>query len=199
VASIQASGKTLLSPINDILDLSKVESGKFELEYRPADVHAAVQDLERLFTATAAQKGIDFTVDIDVSLPGVLVIDEIRLRQVLVNLVSNAVKFTEQGGVGVRVSAAPTGERTVDLTFEVTDSGVGIPKDQQERIFGAFEQRDGQSINEFGGTGLGLAITSQLVALMGGELTVSSVVGEGSTFTVQLPKVTIGDAEALDK
>jgi PAS domain S-box-containing protein len=201
IESMQSSGQSLLSLINDILDLSKVESGDFDLEYRVADAHAVLRDLERLFGNAAAEKGIDLAIDIDESFPGVLVIDEIRLRQILVNLTSNAVKFTEQGGVVVRaqatVNATAAAADAVDLTFAISDSGVGIPKDQQERIFGSFEQRDGQSINEYSGTGLGLALTRQLVTLMHGEVLLSSELGKGSTFTVLLPDVTVGDVAGL--
>ncbi|MBT5056359.1 MAG: response regulator [Gemmatimonadetes bacterium] len=198
VASIQASGKSLLSLINDILDLSKVESGKLDLELRPADAHSVVYDLERLFRQRAESKGIGLKIEIDESFPAVLIIDEIRLRQILVNLVSNAVKFTDTGEVGVRAAAESTGDQQVTLRIEVTDSGIGIPADQHERIFGLFEQQEGQSINEYGGTGLGLAITRQLVTLMGGSIDLSSTPGEGTTFIVELPRVQVAAAAAAD-
>lgn len=130
VASIQTSGKKLLSLINDILDLSKVESGKLELAYRPADIHAAVRDVERMLGSRATDKGIDLQVTIESSVPGVLVVDEVRVRQLLLNLVSNAVKFTEKGHVWVVAQATPPADNKVDLTLTVSDTGVGIPPDQ---------------------------------------------------------------------
>ena len=198
VTSIQASGKTLLSLINDILDLSKVESGKLDLESRPADVHAVFRDLERLFGRRTQEKGIRLEIDIDDSLPPVLVIDEVRLRQIFVNLVSNAVKFTDHGHVRIHASASVEADGRVTIEARVEDTGQGIPADQHERIFGLFEQQEGQSINEYGGTGLGLAITRQLVQLMNGTVNLVSEPGKGSTFTIMLKDIEVAAAGALE-
>jgi signal transduction histidine kinase/ligand-binding sensor domain-containing protein/DNA-binding NarL/FixJ family response regulator len=197
VQSIQSSSRRLLSLVNDILDLSKVESDELVLELRPADVHALFRDVERGYLKRASEKGVQLTVEFDENLAPVLELDEHRLRQILNNLVSNAVKFTEQGEVTIRVAGDASGSDTVDLSIQVADTGIGIPKDQHERIFAAFEQSEGQSINEYGGTGIGLALTNQLVALMQGEISMESRVGEGSTFVIHLPGVRVSESRLL--
>ena len=195
--SIQTAGKSLLALINDILDLSKIEAGKLELEYRPTDSRALFREMETIFAQRVSEKGLEFQVDVAAELPRVLVLDETRMRQILINLVGNAVKFTEQGRVGLSATAVQGDADRMDLSFAVEDTGIGIPDAQQERIFGAFEQQEGQSANEYGGTGLGLAITRRLVEMMNGEISVVSQVGEGSAFRVVLRGVEIADEEAL--
>ncbi|MBT5058869.1 MAG: response regulator, partial [Gemmatimonadetes bacterium] len=196
---IRSSGKSLLGLINDILDLSKVEAGKLELELGAVDLAAICRDMGPIFSQRVEEKGIDFQVVVDEALSPVLVLDEVRLRQVLINLVGNAIKFTEQGQV--RLSVAPRFSKDttsrLDVLLSVTDSGIGIPTDQQESIFGAFEQTKGQSYSQFGGTGLGLAITRRLVEMMGGQIGVESAMGEGSTFEVLLRDVEIASVEEL--
>jgi len=195
--SIQMSGKSLLTLINDILDLSKVEAGKLELEYRPTDSRSLFQEMETIFSQRVSQKNLDFQIDISSDLPPALVLDETRLRQVLINLIGNAVKFTDQGDIKLAASGVQRGLHRADMSFSVKDTGVGIPPDQQGKVFGAFEQREGQSVNEYGGTGLGLAITKRLVEMMGGEISVESEVGKGSIFHVVLKNVEIAAEDTL--
>lgn len=189
--SIQTSGKSLLTLINDILDLSKVEAGKIELEYSAVNPHGIFKELEIIFSQKIAEKQLDFIIEIDANLPEALILDEIRLRQVLLNLVGNAIKFTKKGFVKVSVNERFNTEdhSDLDLVFSVEDSGIGIPQGQSQAIFDPFEQQKGQSQYQYGGTGLGLAITKRLVALMGGHIFVTSKVGEGSSFNVVLENV----------
>jgi signal transduction histidine kinase/DNA-binding response OmpR family regulator len=241
--AISASGRTLLTLINDILDLSKIEAGKLELQYEPVCVERLVEEIQKLFSIKAGEKGVGLFAEIDSKLPRGLSLDEVRLRQVLFNVVGNALKFTEKGHVKIRawaemgsagaspavfgalaehadaaspspslkaratldsVGEAPTGapeagalpendldETRVNLFLEIEDTGIGIPKDQQETIFGAFAQVSGQSTRKFGGTGLGLAITKRLTEMMHGTITLDSELGQGSTFRFVFPHVAI--------
>ncbi|MEH6580202.1 MAG: ATP-binding protein [Amphritea sp.] len=200
LGSIQTSGKTLLTLINDILDLSKVEAGKLELEYAPVDPRGVFREMEPVFSQKMAEKNLDFSVAFGSELPQALILDEARVRQVLTNLIGNAVKFTDQGHVKLSVrNLHPEEDRSkLDLLIEVEDTGKGIPKDQKERIFGAFEQQRGQRISEYGGTGLGLAISKRLVGLMGGEIQVTSEEGRGSTFQVILREVPVAAVTKLE-
>jgi PAS domain S-box-containing protein len=189
--AIKTSGKTLLQLINDILDLSKIEASKFALQYAPVSVSALLEDMDIVFSQKSADKSIDFSLLIDENLPTSLLLDEIRLRQVLLNLIGNAIKFTDHGFVKVAVFVNFTElPNTVNLKFEISDSGMGIPKEQQEKIFAAFTQQDNQSV-EYGGTGLGLTICRRLLELMHGNIEVESQVGVGSCFTLILNNVAI--------
>ena len=185
--SIKAGSRSLLTLINDILDLSRVEAGKMRLEYGPLDLSRLLEDVRHIFSIRAREKGLELAFEMDENMPPVMVLDETRLRQVLFNLVGNAIKFTDNGEVRVRVawkeSEAP------ELCIEVVDTGIGIPEEQQERIFEAFEQQVGQSSRRYGGTGLGLAISRKLVEMMNGELSVYSQPGEGTAFRVHLRDV----------
>jgi len=195
--TVHRSGTSLLGIINDILYLSKVEAGRLELEAEPLSLRHCVDDVGEMFAVAAEQKGIELRFGVDEGLPGHVVGDESRLRQVLVNLVGNAVKFTDEGEIEVQVrrsdSAAGVGNpgpgRGERLEFLVRDSGVGIEHDAIDRLFEPFSQADASTTRRYGGTGLGLTICRRLVGLMGGELTVTSTVGEGScfSFTVSLP------------
>jgi len=189
--AIQRSGKTLLQLINDILDLSKIEAGKFTLQYTPVSVKTIVNDIQLIFSQKAHDKNIALSVLFDKKLPDALLLDEIRLRQVLLNLVGNAIKFTEQGFIKIRVAVYfKTDINKLNLKIEVYDSGIGISKEQQDKIFAAFTQQENQSV-KFGGTGLGLTISKRLTELMGGHLSVKSKTGKGSCFRVQLKQVEI--------
>ncbi|MGM0450816.1 MAG: ATP-binding protein [Pseudomonadota bacterium] len=185
--SIKAGSRSLLTLINDILDLSRVEAGKMRLEYGPLDLGRLLEDVRHIFEIRAREKGLDLVFEMEEDMPPVMVLDETRLRQVLFNLVGNAIKFTDHGEVRVRV-AWKEGEEP-ELCIDVVDSGVGIPEEQQERIFEAFEQQAGQSSRRYGGTGLGLAISRKLVEMMNGELSVRSQPGKGTTFRVHLRDV----------
>jgi PAS domain S-box-containing protein len=197
--SIQSSGKSLLGLINDILDMSKVEAGKLELEYTTIDASAVFNDMQPIFAQKVDEKGIDFLLDLDESLPPALILDETRLRQVLINLLSNAIKFTEEGHVqlSAQVEKGGDGQSKIDLHLAVEDTGIGIPADQQGKVFGAFEQTKGQSYTKFGGTGLGLAITKKLIEMMDGEVWIESEVGKGSTFHIRLREVAVAAMEDL--
>ena len=182
--SIYASGNDLLALINDILDISKVEAGQMSLEPEAITVDELVTSLERTFLPLAEEKHLAFRVlQHDVG-DAPLYTDRMRLEQILKNLLSNAIKFTEQGSVTLELSTLP-GERIV---FAVKDSGIGIAAEQQETIFEAFRQADGGTSRRYGGTGLGLSISRELAVLLGGEITVSSTPGQGSTFTLTLPR-----------
>ncbi len=191
LASVRTSSKTLLTLINDILDLSKVEAGKIELEYVTVDPYRCCKEIQNMFSRAIEEKGLEFIVEIAPDLPAGLILDEVRVRQVLVNLIGNAVKFTRTGYIklSVRKQAHEQNSDTLDLIFEVSDTGIGISERDQPSIFEAFEQRRGQSVPRYGGTGLGLAITKRLVEMMAGKIAVQSWEGVGSTFTVTLKEV----------
>ncbi|WP_076998215.1 response regulator [Variovorax sp. KK3] len=181
--SIYSSGNDLLMLISDILDISKVEAGKLEIVPEPVSVARLAQGLESVFTPLAAQKDLAFRLVPADGLPASIVTDRQRAEQILKNLLSNALKFTERGEVRLALTPTPGG----GVRFAVTDSGIGIPADQQELIFEAFRQADGTTSRRYGGTGLGLSISRDLTQLLGGTLTVQSVPGQGSTFTLELP------------
>ncbi len=181
--SIYSAGNDLLNLINDILDISKVEAGK--LEIRPENTHVArlVEGLCEMFQPLAADKHLQFEIELQDGAPQMIFTDRQRLEQVLKNLLSNAVKFTDRGNVNLTVSRQPGG-----IAFTVTDSGIGIAREQQESIFEAFRQADGTTNRRYGGTGLGLSISRDLAALLGGSISVSSEPGQGSIFTLVLPE-----------
>lgn len=198
LSSIRAGSRALLTLINDILDLSKVEAGKLHIEYRPISLSPLFDELQKIFTAKIDSKKLQFSVELSKAIPAAVMLDETRIRQVLFNLVGNAIKFTHSGTIYVRAMSEPsTDDGKVDLTIEVEDTGIGIPHDQQERIFRAFEQQEGQSTREYGGTGLGLAISKKLVEMMGGELSIKSEVGKGSCFKVKICNVEIASVDQL--
>jgi PAS domain S-box-containing protein len=181
--TVHSSGSDLLVLINEILDLAKIESGTMDLEVAGIDVGALVGAMERSFEPMAGQGEVSLVVDIAEDLPGEFQSDERRLKQVLKNLLSNAFKFTQRGSV--TLSVATDGPEVV--AFAVTDTGIGIPVQEQQVVFEAFQQVDGSSSRRYGGTGLGLSISREIATLLGGELVVSSAPGEGSTFTLRLP------------
>ncbi len=182
VETIRNSGDALLDIINDILDFSKIESGRLELESHPFDLRQGLEQVLDLFAARCAEKGIELGLYVGAHVPRVVVGDSTRLRQVLVNLVGNAVKFTAQGGIMVSVSAEPA-EAGWRLAFVVEDSGIGIPAGHMDRLFKSFSQGDASTTRRYGGTGLGLAISWRLVELMGGRIVVTSEVGQGTCFS----------------
>ena len=188
VKAVKTSGDTLLSLIGEILDFSKIEAGRLDLDARPFAVAALIEDVVELLAPRAQAKGIEIASFVDDGLPAEVLGDGARMRQVLLNLAGNAVKFTEAGGVAV---VAEPGPRPGDVTFRVRDSGIGIAPDAQARIFEEFEQADGGATRRHGGTGLGLAISQRIVARMGGRIAVESVPGAGACFgfTVALPAV----------
>ena len=187
VRTIRTSGSALLGIINDVLDFSKVEAGHLELESRPFPLLECIEEVLEMVAPAAAEKGLDLGYLPEGGVPEWVVGDSARLRQVLLNLVGNAVKFTHAGEVAVFVSALADSDGLTGIQLAVCDTGIGIPARHQDRLFRPFSQVDASITRRFGGSGLGLAISRRLVRLMNGSLTVESVEGEGSTFSVQIP------------
>ena len=193
IQSLKTSGKSLLNLINDILDLSKVDAGMLHLNYDFIDLKTLFSEIRQMFQIELTQKKLQFSIEIDPTLPAGIFLDEIRLRQVLINLVNNAIKFTDQGTIILRARSdrnliiKPEQKNfTIGLIIEVQDTGVGVTDDFQKIIFDSFTQHEGHDTKRFGGTGLGLAISQKLIRLMGGHLTLQSKLGQGSTFTITL-------------
>ena len=182
ISKIEASSKTLLRIINDILDFSKIEAGKLELENIKFDLDKVFENVSTLYTPSATNKGIDINFDIGELVPDVLKGDSLRLEQIIANLITNAIKFTTRGEVNVAVTLEEEQENKVKLHFSVSDTGIGLTKEQTGRLFTAFTQADNSTTRKYGGTGLGLTITKQFVELMNGNIWVESEYGEGSTF-----------------
>jgi CheY-like chemotaxis protein/HPt (histidine-containing phosphotransfer) domain-containing protein/two-component sensor histidine kinase len=181
------SGRVLMKVLNDILDYSKIESGKLEIESIDFDLRESVEEVMQLFAASADQKGIELACLLDDDVPTALQGDPGRLCQILTNLVGNAVKFTERGEIFVHVTALEKTKDYARLCFEVHDTGIGITPEAQDHIFRAFSQADATTTRKYGGTGLGLAISKQLVEMMGGEILLASAPNSGSTFSLTLP------------
>ncbi|WP_221274625.1 ATP-binding protein [Thaumasiovibrio subtropicus] len=198
--AISSAGNTLLALINSVLDLAKIESGKMELEYRPTSLRQLVNELHSFFYQQASERDILFDVQISDDLEDGVLLDTLKMKQVLINLCSNAVKFTRDGSVTVAVRTAnSSSDARVDIYIDITDTGKGIPKSQQERIFQAFEQMAGQKSSEYGGTGLGLAITLEIVHLMGGTINVfSEGENKGARFSIAIPDVEKCHADAIE-
>jgi len=201
---IHSAGSDLLQLINDILDLSKVEAGKMDVSPERVPLRQLIEYVEATFRPMTSQKSLDFTVTTAPGAPADLLTDDSRLRQILRNLLSNAVKFTEQGSVELRIEPAPDDEVPKGVVrggtlvaFRVKDTGIGIPEQQRETIFGAFQQADGTTSRKYGGTGLGLSITREIAHLLGGAVTVTSTPGKGSTFTLFLPVARVDFEELL--
>lgn len=194
LSKIQASGNTLLSLINDVLDLSKIEAGKLALKYTPVSISKLFDETFQVFGHRLAEKNLDYSLEIHRDIPASVILDEVRLRQILLNLIGNAIKFTHKGRITLKVwpvYAEMNGHSSFDLYFSVEDTGIGIPKDQFEMIFEPFEQQKGKRNFEYGGTGLGLSITKTLINALNGNITVKSTVDKGSCFTVVLKSVEI--------
>ncbi len=190
--SIKASGKNLMMLINDLLDLSKIESGKMTLHYTSFDIRTLLDEIRNVFSLRIAIKGIGYQEVLDKDLPVEIIFDEIRLRQILINLVGNAVKFTHEGEIRIIVKALSKRkgkEPKMKLEIKVIDTGIGIPENSFRLIFESFRQHSQLNSRKYGGTGLGLAITKRLVEAMNGEITVESETGKGSTFTVTFPGI----------
>ena len=193
VKTIQTAGHSLLTLINDILDLSKIEAGKLRIEKKVCNPHSLFSELGDIFMMNIRERNLDFVLDIDPKIPENLILDATRLRQILFNLIGNAVKFTEEGHICLRARAGNEDSirSKLDLYIDVEDSGIGIAQEQQDFIFRDFEQLEGQDVRKYGGTGLGLSISKRLTELMGGEISLSSQLGKGSTFTIHLMGVDI--------
>jgi HAMP domain-containing protein/CheY-like chemotaxis protein/signal transduction histidine kinase len=195
--TIHSSGNDLLSLINDILDLSKIESGMMAIEIGEVPFVDAAEPLSRSFHQIAQDKGLEFTIGVDPKLPASINTDQKRLQQILKNLLSNAFKFTEKGRVSLQIRPVEKrgtfgleslNQADTVIAFSVSDTGIGIPADKQQIIFESFQQADGTTSRKYGGTGLGLSISREIARLLGGEIRVASAPGEGSTFTLYLPR-----------
>jgi signal transduction histidine kinase len=186
LTTVQSSAHVLLELLNEILDLSKIEAGKFTLQNVPFRLHELVNDVVRIYNFRAADKSLELRCRISEFTPNEILGDPLRLRQILLNLLSNALKFTDQGHVAIELTAGHITPKDVRLQFSISDTGIGISASDQERIFAPFTQVDPSSTRRYGGTGLGLAIASDLIRAMGGELSVRSELGAGSTFNFNI-------------
>jgi len=199
---IQRSGKNLVQLINDILDLAKIEAGQLEVNFTAINPYAIIEDVKQVFSLIAKQKNIEFNVLIEQQLPNCIMLDELRVRQILFNLLGNAVKFTTGGNITIQVQSYLVGEKdkteSVDLIISISDTGIGIPETQLKTIFDPFKQQKGQS-QHFGGTGLGLSITKRLVEMMNGTIAVESKHGVGTTFKIHLRKLEIAPFQATER
>ncbi|MFY8109709.1 MAG: response regulator [Bacteroidia bacterium] len=195
--SIKYSADNLLVIINDILDFSKIEAGKITFESIDFDLRHRMNELKRTFDHRAHEKGLEFNVNVESNVPPALKGDPYRLNQILFNLVGNALKFTSHGQVDVTVKIELQTNTHINLRFDVTDSGIGIPQDKQDKIFESFTQANTDTTRKYGGTGLGLAITKNLTQLQGGEISISSEVGKGTTFSVVIP-YQIGEKQVVE-
>jgi signal transduction histidine kinase/DNA-binding response OmpR family regulator len=199
LAGIRKAGESLLTLINNILDLSKMESGRLELHPEPLQLGTLIDELRTIFGILVAERGMEFSATIDAGVPVGAILDPVRIRQILFNLLGNALKFTHHGWVRLVVRAGNIREGMVDLLFSVADSGIGIPDEHVDKLFEPFVQVDTGKDRQYGGTGLGLAISSRLVRMMGGSISLESEQGSGSTFTVYLPGVRISAmSEAIE-
>ena len=192
---IQSASGILLSLINDILDMSKMESGKMEIIYAPYDVGKMLTEIVDMISVSAEKKNLTFTVDVDPTIPAKLSSDEMRIKQILINLLNNAVKYTASGSVSLAVQCLRTGMESVQVTYSVKDTGIGIRKESIPHLFDAFKRLDLHENRHIEGSGLGLSIVRQLVELLGGEITVNSIYTQGSVFTVTLGQQTVGEQQ----
>ena len=201
VKTIQSAGNTLLMLINDILDLSKIEAGKMNLQVVPTNVYELFDEIGAIFAPTIQSKSLELYIDIDKKMPESVLLDATRVRQIIFNLIGNAVKFTSTGRISLQLRTLKVDEHNskVDILITVEDTGVGIPKEQLQKIFQAFEQKDGQNNREYGGTGLGLAISKRLTEMMGGEIAVESQEGKGSKFEIHLFGIDIASLQKPSK
>ena len=189
-AAIYSSGNDLLVLINDILDLSRIEAGRMELQVETVDLARTIEALKRTFQPVATEKNLSFEAQLDLGAPASITSDGLRIQQILRNLLSNALKFTQDGSVGLRVWAAPNDW----VSFSVSDTGIGIAPDQHQIIFEAFRQANGTTNRSYGGTGLGLTISRELARRLGGDISVQSTLDKGSTFTLTVPRTLAADA-----
>lgn len=193
INSIRSSGKNLLRIINDILDLSKVEAGKIDITPSPVVIDRLFSEIEIMFSQNIKEKGLHFHAEISKDTPETLLLDKDRIRQVLFNLIGNAVKFTEKGYIKLNINAFENKNENVDLSIIVKDSGMGIAPEQQKLIFEPFNQQPGQDNVKYGGTGLGLSITKKIIEKMGGQLNLKSAIGKGSSFEIYLPNIQVSN------
>lgn len=198
--AIKNGGKSLLSLINNILDLSKIESGHMRVELHPLHLRPFLRDIMNMFIEPGKKKGLEISCEIENNIPEWIIADEIRIRQILFNLISNAIKFTAKGSIRLSVSSRSSeNSGMVDISFSIKDTGIGISPKNQRKIFDAFVQTDGQDTRQYGGTGLGLAICRKLAHLMNGDILIDSRLDEGSTFTLILSNLEISESFFVDE
>jgi PAS domain S-box-containing protein len=201
--AIASGSSVLLGLMNDLLDIAKIEAGKLEIQYEEIDLRSIVQDVSRVLSHQAEQKGLLLSVEFDDTLPDRIVFDEVRLRQILLNLAGNAIKFTEKGFVLIQVIVAAYsdlgGDKVITLQIDVKDSGIGISEEQINSVFEAFKQQDGQSTRKYAGTGLGLTITKRLTEMMNGTIVVHSEINRGSTFSLTFREVRASEHKLPEK
>jgi CheY-like chemotaxis protein/two-component sensor histidine kinase len=196
VQNIHSAGENLLALVNDILDLSKMEAGMMHLEEVRFSLHSLISSVGAMFIEKIREKGVEFRVNIDSSVPDILQGDAVRLTQILVNLLSNAVKFTDEGSITVSVQLLNSTDKDVQIQITVADTGIGIAQEKQEAIFDRFQQAEAATTRRFGGTGLGLAIVKQLVELQHGRIQLKSQLNKGTAFVLELPYL-LPDVEQL--
>ena len=189
INAISTSGRTLMVLINDLLDLAKIEAGKMQLRPEPVSLRLIIDEIVQMFSAETKKKGLELITEIPDDLPTKLLLDDIRIRQMLINLVGNAIKFTSEGYIKISVLGTAENSSAIDLRLSVQDTGIGIDKADQPLVFESFEQVHDTTTSQYGGTGLGLAITRRLAQLMNGNISLDSEKGRGSTFTIVLPGV----------
>jgi CheY-like chemotaxis protein/anti-sigma regulatory factor (Ser/Thr protein kinase) len=194
IGVVHGAGVSMRALVDDILDVAKMETGNLTIERAPVDLAAMLRDVSRMWQDQAAAKGVEFELDVSEA-PPLIESDPARLRQIVFNLLSNALKFTQNGHIHVR-SGVIQGADGEQVTIEIRDTGIGIPPDKLELIFESFRQADAGTTRQFGGTGLGLAICRNIARAMGGDVTVASVPGEGSTFTLAVPLVRVEEDQA---
>jgi PAS domain S-box-containing protein len=198
---ITISGNNLLNLINDILDLSKIEAGRVEIKTESVNFFALIYEIKQVFSIKFLEKDLDFILDISPEVPEYLILDEMKIRQILFNLVGNSLKFTQSGSVTLKAYCLNYSKekRRIDLIMEVVDTGIGIPKEDQDVIFEAFRQQEGQSTRKYGGTGLGLTISKKLAEAMNGRVVLQSEPGKGSAFSVFIPGISIAGEKESQK
>jgi len=189
VESINSSGNNLLNIINDLLDLSKIEAGKMKINLDSVDLFKFISEIQTFFGPKIREKGLNFIAEIQGDIPPVIIIDELRLRQVIYNLVDNSVKFTDEGTISLKINITGNNNNTTNLLFTIADTGIGIPPEYHKKIFETFSQQEKQDEKKYGGTGLGLAISKRLVEMMNGTIRLSSQLGKGTVFNVLFKNV----------
>ena len=188
----QSSGVHLLGIVNDILDFSKIEAGEMQLYEEPINLKQEIKSLLKTFSIVTGEKNITLSHNFDSNFPKYIKADSLRIRQIITNVISNSIKFTESGEIKVEVTLEPNKQYQI----KITDTGIGMTEDQLSKVFGAFSQADSSTTRNYGGTGLGLTITDNLVKLMNGKISIESQYGKGTSFTIQLP---LNESEALNE